>query len=110
MRFPKLALPVLALAATAVPAAAGVAVPAEEVVTVRIAFADIDISTTEGRAMLEKRVDKQVREACVVESNLRFRDEAIDERCVAEARAAAFAQIERFATAEARSGRTVAAN
>lgn len=102
MRF---ALPLIALSLIAAPAAA-------ETVTVRIAYGDVDVTSAEGRAALEARIDVKLRKACKVESNTRytFGRSTIDSQCVADARVAALAEVERVADATARSGRTVAAN
>lgn len=106
MRF---TLPILALAALAAPAAAQTD---EEIVTVRIAFTDIDLSSDEGRAALEKRIEAQITEACTVENKSRYalgRD-IVDETCVANARAEATAMAERLAANETRRGGAVSAN
>lgn len=102
MRF---ALPLIALSLIAAPAAA-------ETVTVRIAYGDVDMNSAEGRAALEARIDAKLRKACTVEGNTRytFGRGVVDSQCVAEARVAALAEVERVAAATARSGRTVAAN
>jgi UrcA family protein len=98
-------LPLIALAAVAAPAAA-------DTVTVRIAYGDVDVTSTEGRAALEARIDARVRKACVLEGTARYAHgrPAVDSKCVTEARTAALAEVERVALMQARSGRTVAAN
>ncbi|MBD2842964.1 UrcA family protein [Erythrobacter rubeus] len=106
MRF---TLPLLALAAIAAPASAQ---SGEEVVDVRIAIADINLNTAEGRSALEQRIDAQIEKACTIETNSRYgygRD-IIDEKCLANARADALAKVERVAADRARGGREVAAN
>ncbi|MEL6528993.1 MAG: UrcA family protein [Pseudomonadota bacterium] len=108
MRF---TLPLVALAALATPTIAA-AQPSEDIVTVAIAYGDIDLTTEQGRAALEQRVDESVRKACTVKSKSRYalgRD-VLDNRCIAEARAAALAEVERLAAAEMRGGRQAAAN
>lgn len=107
MRF---TLPLIALAAIAAPAVAAPA--ADETVTVRIAYGDVDVTSTEGRAALEARIDATLRKACALEGTARYAHgrAAIDGKCVAEARTAALAEVERVAALEARSGRAVAAN
>ncbi len=104
MRF---TLPLIALAAFAVPAAA-----AAETVTVRVGYGDVDVTTTEGRAALEARIDARLKKACALEGAARYTHgrTAIDSRCLTEARASAKAEIERVAMNEARGARTVAAN
>ncbi|QFT76620.1 UrcA family protein [Erythrobacter sp. THAF29] len=107
----RITLPLIALAAITAPVSAS-AQSANDTVTVRIAFADIDLATAEGRAKLEQRIDTQVTKACTIETNSRYgygRD-IVDRSCVADARAAALAKAERFAANEARRGREVAAN
>lgn len=107
MRF---ALPLIVIAAIAAPAVASPA--AEETVTVRIAYGDVDVTSTEGRAALEARIDAKLRKACTLDGTARYTHgrSAIDDKCVAEGRTAALAEVERVAAAEARSGRAVAAN
>jgi UrcA family protein len=107
MRF---ALPLIALAAIAAPAFA--APVAGETVTVRIAYGDVDLTSAEGRAALEARIDAKLRKACASDSTARYTigRTAIDAKCVADARATALAEVDRVAAAEARSGRAVAAN
>lgn len=100
-------LPLIALAAVAAPAMA-----ADEVVTVRIAYGDVDVTTPEGRAAIEARIDARLRKACALEAPSRYTAgrTVVDGKCVTEARAAALAEVERVAMLEARSGGTVAAN
>lgn len=107
MRF---TLPLIALAAIAAPVAAAPA--AEETVTVRIAYGDVDVTTTEGRAAIEARIDAQLRKACAIENAARYSygRPAVDSKCVTDARTAALAEVERVASAESRNGRAVAAN
>jgi UrcA family protein len=104
MRF---ALPLIALVAIAAPAIA-----ADNTVTVRIAYGDVDVTSTEGRTELEARIDAKLRKVCALEGAARYTHgrTAIDDKCVADARVAALAEVERVAAAEARSGRAVAAN
>lgn len=99
-------LPLAALLAVAAPAVA------DDVVTVRIAHGDVDASTAEGRAALEARIDTQLRKACALPGTARFvhgRD-AVDAKCVADARAVALAEVERLASRGTRSAGAVAAN
>lgn len=108
MRF---TLPFIALAAIAAPAAAALQ-PSEDIVTVAIPYGDIDLATAEGRAKLERRVEAQLRKACTVETTARYSygRTTLDTKCVADARAAALAEVERIAAAEARGGSQVSAN
>ncbi len=104
-------LPLAAIAAVAAPVSAAGSL-ADDIVTVRIAYGDIDLSTSEGRAALEQRVDAQLRKACTIESNSRYgygRD-IVDQKCVADARKAALAEAERIAASRSRAGGLVAAN
>ncbi|QIQ87262.1 UrcA family protein [Erythrobacter sp.] len=106
----RLALPLIALAALATPA---VAAPqgTNETVTVRISFDDLDLAKADDRAVLEQRVDAQLRRACTLPSRPAYVvGPLVDEKCVAEARTAALAEVERVAAAQARRGREVAAN
>ena len=98
-------LPLIALAAVTAPVAA-------ETVTLRVAYGDVDVTSTEGRAALEARIDAKLRQACKLEGAGRYTygRTLVDEKCVAEARVAARAEVERVAAAEARRGRAVAAN
>ena len=105
MRF---ALPLIALAMVAAPAAAE---EANAVRTVRIAFDDVDITTPEGRAAMEARIDARLRRACTFEaSRYTYGRPVVDSQCVIDARAAALTEVERVAAGQTRSGRTVAAN
>ena len=107
MRF---TLALIALAALAVPAVA--APSADETVTVRIDYGDVDVSSTEGRAALEARIDAKLRKACTIEGAARYTygRASVDSKCMAEARTVALAEVERLASTEARSGRSVSAN
>lgn len=98
-------LPLIALAAVTAPVAA-------ETVTLRVAYGDVDVTSTEGRAALEARIDAKLRQACKLEGAGRYTygRTLVDEKCVAEARVAARAEVERVAAAEARRGRAIAAN
>lgn len=108
MRF---TLPLIALAAVAAPVLAAPQAD-EQTVTLRVAYGDVDVTTTEGRAALEARINAKLRQACRIEGVARYAygRTLVDEKCVAEGRTAALAAVERVAAAEARSGRTVAAN
>jgi UrcA family protein len=107
MRF---TLPLLALAAVAAPAFA--APTGEETVTVKIAYGDVDVTSAEGRAALEARIDASLKKACTLEAASRYTHtrSAVDSKCVAEGRSAALAEVERVAALRQRSGREVAAN
>jgi UrcA family protein len=103
MRF---TLPLIALAAFAVPAAA------EETVTVRIGYGDVDVATTEGRAALEARIEARLKKACALEGTARYTHgrTTVDGKCLTEARAAAKAELERVALRETRGAGGLAAN
>jgi UrcA family protein len=106
----RLVLPLIAVAAIAAPVLA--APVADETVTVRIAYGDLDVTSAEGRAALETRINAKLRKACAREIAARYNHvrSTTDEKCIADARVAALAEVERVAAAEARSGRAVAAN
>lgn len=107
MRF---VVPLIALVAAAAPAFAN---PTnDQTVTVRIAYGDVDVTSVDGRAALEARIDAKLRKACAIERSARYTHgrAAIDGQCVADARVAALAEVERVAALEARRGRAVAAN
>ncbi|MEL7445258.1 MAG: UrcA family protein [Pseudomonadota bacterium] len=106
MRF---TIPLLALAAAAVPATAS-AQAAEQVVTVRISAEGIDLSTEAGRAELEAKISAKLRKACTVKGATRLQLKTVDESCLADARDAASAQAERIASAQTRSSGAIAAN
>lgn len=99
-------LPLIALAAIAAPAAA------ENVVTVKISYGDVDVTTAEGRAALEARIDARLKKACTPEAHSRytFGRYAVDNKCLTDARNAAFAEVEKVIAMRQRSGREVAAN
>jgi len=103
MRF---TLPLLALVALAAPAAA------EKVVTVKIGYGDVDVTTAEGRAALEARIDARLKKACAAPGAARYtlNRNAVDSKCVADARLAALAEVEKVVALQQRSGREVAAN
>ncbi len=107
MRF---TLPLIFLATLAAPAVAAPSV--DETVTVRIDYGDVDVTSAEGRAALEARIDAKLRKACTIEGAARYTygRAPVDSKCMAEARTVALAEVERVASAEARSGRSVSAN
>lgn len=108
MRF---ALPLIALAAVAAPVLAA-PLDAEQIITVRVAYDDLDLTSAEGRATLEARINAKVRKACTVEGIARYSNgrSKLDDNCIAEARSTARVEIDRLAAAEARRGRAIAAN
>ncbi|MEO0057551.1 MAG: hypothetical protein RIT17_1004, partial [Pseudomonadota bacterium] len=57
-------LPLIALAAAA-PLAA-------ETVTLRVAYGDVDVTSTEGRAAIEARIDAKLRQACKRDGAARY--------------------------------------
>ena len=108
MRF---TLPLIALAAIAAPVLAAPQA-GEQTVTLRVAYGDVDVTSAEGRAALEARIDAKLRQACSIDGVARYTygRKLVDEKCIAEARTAALAEVERVAAAEARRGCAVAAN
>ena len=101
-----------ALAAIAAVASPTAAIAQDATVTVRISLADLDLSTSEGRAAAEARLDAKLRDACTSQTKARYRygRDIVDEACFADARSAALAQVERIAADNQRIGREVAAN
>ena len=85
---------------------------ADDTVTVRISYGDVDVTTAEGRAALEARINAKLRKACTVEGSARYTygRASADSKCVADARTAALAEVERVAALQARNGRAIAAN
>jgi UrcA family protein len=104
MRF---TFPLIALIAIAAPAVAD-----EEVVAVRVSYADLDVTSEAGRATLESRFAAKLRQACTVESVGRFAFGRAkrDQECIAEGLAMAKVEVERVAALQQRRGREVAAN
>lgn len=104
MRF---TLPLIALAAIAAPALA-----TEQVVDVRLSYADLDVTSDAGRAAFESRAAAKLRKVCAAQGVARynFNRTTRDEKCVADALAAAKVEVARVAAAEQRRGREVAAN
>ncbi len=100
-------LPLIALAAFATPAVA-----TEEVVDVRVSYADLDLTSEAGRDALESRIATQLRKVCVVEGAGRYATgrSKRDSKCVAEGLAMAKVEVERVAALQQRRGREVAAN
>ena len=108
MRF---TLPIIALAALASPLAAAPQA-SEETVTVRISYADIDLSKAEDRAALEARIEAKLRKACTLDGTARYAygRAIVDEKCLADARSAALAEVDQAVAAKTRGGRELAAN
>jgi len=90
------ALAALSLAVSANPASAGAA-------TAEVRFADLDLSTTEGMAVLDRRVDRAIERVCPHVSGPLYKVEA-QKRCVERAKSSANEQIARIS-----SGNTVIA-
>lgn len=85
---------------------------AEDTVTVRVEIAGLDLASAEGRAALEARITAEAREACTLSDNSRYRygRDLVDNKCVAEARAAAMAEVDQMVAANARGEQGVAAS
>lgn len=79
-----------ALALVAVPATANT-----ETVEVRVAYGDLDITSAEGRAALEQRIQRMAVKACEVADPLGRAPAKTDWSCVAATKRAALAQVER---------------
>lgn len=107
----RLTLSLLALVTVAAPAFAA-SQPAEDVVDVRVSYADLDLTNDAGRAALETRVAAELRQACTIDgaSRYAFGRARRDQKCIAEGLALAKVQVERVAAAQQRRGREVAAN
>lgn len=108
MRF---ALSLVALATVATPVAAEVSSSDTTTVPVRISYADIDVTSAEGRAVLEQRFEAKLRKACTIE-NTRYvyGRKIVDQKCVADARAQAMEAVQQVAAREARGSRQASAN
>lgn len=102
----------LSLIALAALASAPVsAASADKTRTVKIAYGDVDVTTPEGRAAIEARIDAKLRKACSSEaSRYTYGRPVVDSQCVIDARAVALTEVERVAADQTRGGRTVAAN
>lgn len=100
--------PLLSLAVLAAPATIA-AQDNATTIPVRISYADIDLSTTDGRAVLETRIDAKLRDACSSKPSARYTygRTITDKKCVEDARAQAKAAI---AQRNARGGRQASAN
>ena len=86
---------ILASAAAALALAATPALADTQVVEVRVSTTGIDLDSAAGRAALEQRVERAVRNACEVRDPLGRNVPKTDWDCVATAKAAALAQAER---------------
>lgn len=103
------ALPLIAIAAIATPSVAA----AEEVVTVSIATADLDLTTKQGRKALDARIEVELRKACKIEKSRSaslFGSGSIDRICLVNARAKARAQVKKLVEGAGRSEGQVAAS
>ena len=107
----RLALPFIALATAAAPLAAATQ-DGDVTVPVRVSFEDIDLTSAEGRALLEDRIDAKLRKACTVTTSSRYTygRSIVDEKCVADARAQAMQAVAEVAAKVARGGRQASAN
>ncbi|MEP3422329.1 MAG: UrcA family protein [Erythrobacter sp.] len=83
-----------------------------QTVTVRVDVGNFDLSSSEGREAAEAHVNAKLVEACTVETRLRynFGRNVVDQKCLADARSAARAQVERVAANDARASGAIAAN
>ena len=104
-------LSLIALTSLAAPAFAETQ-PAEDIVTVRIETAGLNLNTSEGRAQIEARIDKQLEAACTISNASRYNygRPVIDETCIAEGRAKALAQVARIAAAKQQGAERASAN
>ena len=107
----RVAFSLIALAAVAAPAFAAQPVDIETV-TVEIPYGDVDVTSAEGRAALEARVEAKLVEACIRDVTLRFAHgrSAIDQKCVKDAKVVALAEVARVAAVGTENALKVAAN
>lgn len=84
-----------AAAALAVFASPAIANTKGDVVEVRVAYGDLDINSAAGRAALEARIEREVRQACEVRAPLGRQAPQTDWDCVATAKSEALAQVDR---------------
>lgn len=92
----------LALAFTATPALANTS----EVPTVGVEYADLNLSTPEGQARLERRIETAARSVCSVHENrpgTRIRSPELD-TCLANARASGKKQMAAIVSDQRRGG------
>jgi UrcA family protein len=84
----------------------------EEPVSLRVPYADLDLTLEADRSALEARVSASLRKACRASAGSRYTlgRKPVDEKCVADGIAATKVEVERLAAAEMRRGREVAAN
>lgn len=103
----RLTLPLIALAALTSPVLA-----AEDVVNLRVSYADFDVTSEAGRAAPEARVAAKLRKVCTIEGVSRdtFNRTRRDEKCLSEGLASARAEVKCVAATEQRRGREIAAN
>lgn len=85
---------------------------AEELVTLRVPYADLDLVKEADRAALEARVAARLRQVCRQTTISRYTlgRAAVDQKCVADGIAAAKFEVERLATTAQPRGREMAAN
>lgn len=83
----------LALAAHALVAVPPVIASDRVQVSKRVFFADLDLSSAEGRQALDKRVGRAIRAICIRPGSRDFDAISDQKRCIAEARASAQPQV-----------------
>jgi UrcA family protein len=85
---------------------------ADEIVTVRVPYVDLDLATKTDRTALEARVAAGLRQACKARWGSRYTlgRSPVDEKCLADGIAATKIEVERLAAAEQWRGREVATN
>ncbi len=106
-------LPLAILAgALAVPAAAAGPLSEEKVTEVRINLDAFDLTSDADRAVLEQRIDAQLRKACTAQAAFPYggKTERLDEKCFTDARREAMAQVEAAALAASTNTQEVAAS
>jgi UrcA family protein len=88
--------PTFALAALAAAIVSATAVPASAAPrSVEVKYADLDLSTPEGQAKLDQRVDRAAKGVCTSYGTMTgtFRTASVDEKCYQEALAKLKAQL-----------------
>jgi len=98
--------------ALAAPAVAAGPLVEEKVTEVRINLDAFDLSSDADRAVLEQRINVQLRKACTSQAAFPYggKTDRLDEKCFTEARREAMAQVEAAALAASTNTQEVAAS
>ncbi len=102
----------LATAAIVLSALIASPVAAQDLVTVEVKTNSAELASAQGRAALEARIEATARQACAIETASRYNygRTVVDLQCVAEARAAALAEVDRLVAVAELEGRQIASN